>query len=411
MRGINENIDNALGSTSLFGYTGPSPFRDCANKAINPTNQKDKTKNPPGTKSADCIPPIIEIFGTGINGEAIPIVGNDGSILTVQVINPGKGYQKEPSIYVIDNTNHGSGARLEAKVVDGKIESIYVRNGGSGYCPANYSTVFIPPTYAVYADKYTVFEGETITFTINTTNVKDGTELYYDITGDVTIEDLEIDSLSNKIQIVGNTATLKVKVRQDNQTEPVETLVFNLYDPEDDYVAKTTILIGNRLSPILPPSPNQPNESPPGTPIPDEGGGNVGIGTTASPGPNIPFPGIGTFTGIGTNIVGIITNIAIPNPGFGYTSGDKIKFGQCTYNVIVTPTGSIVGVTSVAGVCSNTFDINPGEAEIITETGQGATIYPVLQFTPSFNKITVVNQFGVIEVIDCNTKEKKLPYI
>ncbi len=404
MRGINQNIDEALGSSSLFGYTGPSPFRDCSDKVNNPTTQKDKSPEPEGMKSSTCIPPAIEIFGTGINAQAIPIVGNNGSILTVQVINPGKGYTKAPSINVIDNTNHGSGAKLEAKISDGRIESIYVVNPGSGYCPSDYSTYFVAPTYVVSADKYTVFEGETITFTILTTNIKDNTELFYDITGDIKIEDLEILSLSNKIKIVNNIATVKIKVRQDSTTEPVETLVFNLYDPDDDYVAKTTVLIGNRLSPTLPPALNLPNESPPGTSIPDDIGGTVGVGATTSSGFGIPFPGIGTFTGIGTNVVGIITNIVISNPGFGYTPGDTIKFGNCTFDVIVTPTGSIVGVSSVSGVCNDTFTENPGFAEIITETGEGATAYPVIQYTPEFNKITVINQFGVIEVIDCITK-------
>lgn len=403
MKGVNESIDQALGSSSLFGYTGPSPFRDCGEKARNPTNQNDKTKQPPGTKSSSCIPPIIEIFGSGVNASAIPIVGNDGKILTVQVTNPGKGYNKAPSINVIDNTNHGTGAQLEATIVDGRIQSIYVVNSGSGYCPSDYSTYFVPPTYVVSADKYTVFEGETITFTITTTNVKDDTELYYDITGDVTMEDLEVTSLSNNIKIVNNAATVSVKVRQDSVTEPVETLMFNLYDPEDDFVAKTTVIIGNRLSPTLPPALNQPNESPPGTPIPDDSGGTAGIGTTSVSGQIIPFPGIGTFTGIGTNVVGIVTNFVIPNPGFGYTSGDTIRVGDCVFGVILTPTGAIVGVTSSSS-CSSSFSTNPGEVDIITNTGEGARIYPVIQYTPSFNKITVINQFGVISVVDCITK-------
>jgi hypothetical protein len=403
MKGVNQSIDDAIGSTSLFGYTGPSPFRDCSQRVNNPTNQIDKTKLPTGMVYSSCIPPTLEIFGTGINAQAIPIVGNDGKILTVEILNSGKGYTKPPSINVIDNTNNGSGAQLEAKIRNGRIESIYVVNPGSGYCLPDYANTFVSPTYFVTADKYTVFEGETINFTIITTNLADNTELSYDIGGDVTIEDLEIASLSNKIKIVNNTATLSVKVRQDSQTEPVETLMFNLYDPDDDFVAKTTIIIGNRLSPTLPPALNQPNESPPGTLIPDDLGGTAGIGTTSLPGNLIPFPGISTFTGIGTNVVGVITNFAIPNPGFGYTSGDTVKFENCVFGVIVTPTGAIVGLNSINS-CNSNFTTNPGPAEIITTTGEGATIYPIIQFKPTFNKITVVNQFGVINVIDCITK-------
>ncbi len=164
---------------------------------------------------------------------------------------------------------------------------------------------------------------------------------------------------------------------------------------------------------MLPPGPVDPIESPPGFPYPDnvfddsilggdfdeDDGGQGLIGITTS---GTPFSGIGTGIGgpgfANTDTVGIVTSIVIEKPGFGYTGGDIIRVGICTFGVIVTPAGSIVGVGSI--VCASEFDTLP-EAEIITNTGEGAEVYPVLNFKPKFNKITVVNEQGIINVVDC----------
>lgn len=404
MKGINDSIDEAMGYTSLFGYTGNSPFRECGERSRNPRTQKDKTPMPNGVKSSQCIPPEIEVFGDGVQAQVLPIVANDGSILTVQVLNGGKGFTKPPSINIIDNTNNGIGAEFGATIQNGTISAVYVKNPGQNYCPGDYSTVVLSPTYLVTADQYSVFEGDDILFTITTTNVPDGTTLEYELGGDINLDDLNyVSSLTGTVTINNGTATLPVGIKQDSIPEPVETMIFSLYDKDGDYVAKTTVLISNRLSPVLTPEPSNPVEAPPGTVVPDPVGGTIGVGTT-SPVSNInPFPGINTSisgggAGIGTNIVGIITGIAVGNPGFGYTSGDEIRFGDCVFPVIVTPTGAIVGVQS--STCSFKFDRLP-EGEIITSTGEGASVFPIIQFVPQFTKVTVVNQLGVIRVIDC----------
>ena len=38
-----------------------------------------------------------------------PVVASDGTILTVGVQNPGKGFTKAPNVYVVDNTGCGKG--------------------------------------------------------------------------------------------------------------------------------------------------------------------------------------------------------------------------------------------------------------------------------------------------------------
>ena len=165
-------------------------------------------------------------------------------------------------------------------------------------------------------------------------------------------------------------------------------MYFDLYDGPE-YVARTTIIISNRLSPVLPPGPVNPVESPPGTPYPfPTPGGGTGTGVTfgepRDPNPvsgiitSLPFGGgDGTIGGGGTtgfantSISGIVTSVIVESPGFGYTSGDTVRVGGCTFGISITPDGSIVGVASV--VCAEQFEELP-TAEIITQTGQGRTL-------------------------------------
>lgn len=390
------NLDDSLGQLSMFGYTGSSSFSDCTESALNPQSQDDQLPLPPGTKTSYCLPPEVVIFGDGVQAQATPIVGDDGSILSVKIINEGKGYSKAPSIYIIDNTNNGSGAEASAVIEDGKVTSIYLTRSGSGYCKGDYSVFDQNPTYLVTANKYSFFEGESVTYTVTTTNIADGTKLEYDLTGDIKLEDMEnVSSLSGTVTINSNTASLTIKFKQDSINENIETQYFNLYDVDGRKVAKTTILVNNELSPILSPEPENPNESPPGTyDQPDEGGDTPSIP---------PGPGIGTtvpsgFGGIGTSVVGVVTSIIPVRPGYGYTSGDKIIVGNCEFGVVLTEQGSIVGVTSIN--CSSTFGSLP-TLNIITNTGQGAVLYPVIEFTQESTVSTTINELGVVSVVDC----------
>ena len=276
LRGVNESIDEAMGFTSLFGYTGNSPFKSCSKEAINPSRQDSITPLPPGIKAAVCIPPEIRIYGDGIQASAVPIVADDGSILTVEVLNAGKGYSKAPSAIIIDNTNHGTGAELGVNIENGTISGIYVINAGTGFCKGDYTNLVPPPTYLVTANKYTVFEGDSVEFSINTTNIPDGTKLEYEISGDITLGDINLKKLNQKIQINNNTASLTIKVEQDSEPEAVETMFFNLFDKDGTLVANTLVFVNDLATPLLVPEPTDPSESPPGIAPPPPGGGTTG---------------------------------------------------------------------------------------------------------------------------------------
>ena len=402
------NLDDNLGRLSMFGYTGNSSFSDCTKSALNPKDQSDQIPLPPGLTTPYCVPPEVVIFGNGVQAQAVPIVGNDGSILSIKIIKQGKGYTKPPSVYIVDNTNKGKGAKAKAVIEKGRVVSIYLTKAGQGYCQGDYSTFNENPTYLVTANKYSFFEGESVTYTVTTTNIKNGTTLEYDLTGDIKLEDMEnVSSLSGKLTINSNTASVTFKFKQDSINENVETQYFNLYDTQGSRVARTTVLVNNELSPILTPEPNNPNESPPGTIIIPDVGGTLtpGIGTdiigigTIGIGTGIGGIGTGGFGGIGTSIVGIITTLVPERPGYGYTDGDKIIVGRCEFTPILSPQGSIVGITSIS--CSSIFTTLP-TATIITNTGEGAVVYPVIEYTPQYTTvITTVNEFGVISVIDC----------
>jgi hypothetical protein len=408
LKGINSNLDAAMGYMSLYGFTGNSPFKSCTEKTLKPKTQKDQIPMPIGVQAPNCIPPEVRIFGDGVQGQAVAIVDNNGSILSIEVLNRGKGYTKPPTITIVDNTNTGSGAQASAKISNGRITSIFITNKGQNYCKPSTGQEFPrTPTYLVTANKYSFYEGESVTYTITTTDIPDGTILDYEFSGDVTISDFQgLSSFSGKTTINSNKSTVTVKFKQDNINENSEIVNFDLFDLEGIKVARAVVIVNNELSPTLFPEPNNPIEVPPGTQIPQDAGGtgegdeNIDIiPTPITPGITTEIsPGGG---GIGTSIVGIITDIVIDRPGTGYTGGDTINVGICTFGIIVTPSGSIIGITSSSN-CQQIFEELP-DAIINTNTGEGASVFPVLKFSPQYStqRAATVNQLGVLTIVDC----------
>ena len=105
--------------------------------------------------------------------------------------------------------------------------------------------------------------------------------------------------------------------------------------------------------------------------------------------------------GIGTQAVGIVTNLIPQKPGIGYTSGDTGQVGQCTFDLLLTPAGSIVGIRNM--MCKDKHTKIP-PVTINTKTGIGARLIPVVSYAPDF-----VSDIGerpgpgalVVNVVDC----------
>lgn len=136
--GLDDDIDIAIGFLSLFG-SSDTPFGNCRQKIVNPQNQTDAPKVPIGVTYGKCIPPEIIINGDGIGAKAQAVVSSiDGSILSIKIIDAGRGYTTPPSITILDNTRYGIGAIARSTInSSGQLESIYLVSTGSGYCQTN----------------------------------------------------------------------------------------------------------------------------------------------------------------------------------------------------------------------------------------------------------------------------------
>jgi len=86
----------------------------------------------------------------------------------------------------------------------------------------DYSQVTEPqvasPTYSLTSSASTINEGQSFTVTLDTTNVPDGTNVPYTITG-VSSEDLDGVSLTGNFTIISNSASVTFNVTEDNLTD------------------------------------------------------------------------------------------------------------------------------------------------------------------------------------------------
>jgi hypothetical protein len=128
------SIERAIDQISLFG-AGNNQFDVCNSKNNNPTSQEDVVPVKPGYIYPSCIPPEVQVIGSGEGAELFIVVGNDRRIFSVEVINGGSGYdENNTSISIIDNTGNGTGADVRAIVKDGVITDTVILSSGFGYC-------------------------------------------------------------------------------------------------------------------------------------------------------------------------------------------------------------------------------------------------------------------------------------
>jgi subtilisin family serine protease len=81
-------------------------------------------------------------------------------------------------------------------------------------------------TFSLSPDDENTTEGDTVTFTLTTTNVTDGTTVPYTISG-ISAEDIDIP-LTGNFTVNSNTATVDITLAEDLLTEGTETLVIEL---------------------------------------------------------------------------------------------------------------------------------------------------------------------------------------
>ena len=109
--------------------------------------------------------------------------------------------------------------------------------------------------------------------------------------------------------------------------------------------------------------------------------------------------------GIGTNVVGVVQNIFVEQPGFNYNPNDTITIGNDNLPIITSPNGALVGVTLPPNYGSE-FSKKPN-ININTQTGFGASLIPIMKFKGQLktdvdaDKRRATPLIGIDHVIDC----------
>jgi hypothetical protein len=102
-------------------------------------------------------------------------------------------------------------------------ETMTITSAGQTASVTINDTSLSPPTYVLSSNVNSVNEGDSVTFTLTTTNVSNGTNILYIITG-VTSSDIGGASLAGNFVVNNNTASITINITQDLTTEGVETL-------------------------------------------------------------------------------------------------------------------------------------------------------------------------------------------
>mgnify|MGYP001232584143 CR=1 FL=1 len=353
-----DGVYDARAKFSLLSMLGGGlpDFFDCNARVQNPQTQDDLGNSvPPGFTWSECIPPKIEVRGDGTKTAVLmPIVSSvNGSILTLEILEPGLNYTGTPRIAIIDKTRHGGGAHAEAIIDEnGSIVDIFMLAPGEGYCP---STNVVPPKYPVTEDDDD--ENPFITFTTpadDAVGVQTSTSLSITFNepivkgnGDVTITESGTNVVHERINVKNN----KISFLSDRIIK---------IDPKNDLKFNTEYYISMSEGSFLDLYENQ----------------FAGMGRTDTY--NFTTRGV---SGIGSEAVGIVTDLVPYRPGIGYTSGDKGRVGDCSFDLIVTPAGSIAGINNIN--CQDKHKSIPS-VSIDTRTGIGARLYPIMSYSPDY---------------------------
>ena len=378
----NLGIKDRFSLLSLLGGGVPDLF-DCNEKTNNPKNQDDLGDSiPPGFIWTDCIPPKIEVHGDGTKTAVLlPIISSvDGSILTLEILDAGFGYTEPPFIAIIDKTRHGGGAKAQAILDDsGRIVDIYMITVGSGYCQA---TNVVPPKYPV-TEGPDLIEGtdDVAPYITFTTPADDAVGVQTAVNLTITFNEPVLKGAGNIVltETLTNAVHEKIPV-QDQRISFLSDRIIKI-DPATDLKLNTEYFVSMAEGSFRDMNNNQ----------------FAGIARTDTY--NFTTRGI---AGIGSQAVGIVTTLIPYRPGIGYTDGDIGVVGECYFNLLLTPAGSVVGVRNIT--CKDKHKSVP-EVKINTRTGTGARLLPVISYSPDYvsdiGEKPDRNRVLVIDVIDC----------
>jgi hypothetical protein len=295
---------------------------------------------------------------------------------------------------------------------------------------------------SVVADRDTCPEGEFITYTITTTNIENGTTLFYTLSGnDITPEDIVGGSTTGSFVINSDSAKVVIGIEDDGVVEDAEVLRFNINgrsafadviittsDNDDDFdegVGDGTEISFNDFTS---PSVNTNNI------VTDENGGiiYIPVDNPGDPWAEPPYvfitgQGIGATASALLDEKGYLTEIRINSSGYGYKKNLPQTTGKrCiidTFTVVrpgvqysEKPTIYVNGRTDVAEATINedgfvigarvldritTYDKFP-EIIIVGGGGYGAKLLPSLVCLDEQNLATIGStKIGTGRYVDC----------
>ena len=125
--------------------------------------------------------------------------------------------------------------------------TLYVRfNATNHYRQASWTVTAPAPTYSFSRDQSIVNEGGVITYTVNTTNVSDGTRIYWINYGSTDANDFTAFTNQGFVTINGNTGSFNRQLRNDATTEGTEEVWIFFYSDSGynnyiGYTGQTTV--------------------------------------------------------------------------------------------------------------------------------------------------------------------------
>ena len=283
----------------------------------------------------------IQLLDTGNNivaDETITVLASDAPAVVPVAAIPAVVSAIVDSTGILNLTNSGSAAS-PVNFVAGAIPpaapvisvslvgnlNMVITNPSTLITPSIFTPpVLITPSYRLTADRYTVDEGDSITFTFNTTNVADNTTFNYTLFGsDISSTDFVSGTTLGSFQVVSNTASIMIDIADDTSFEGLELCTFSVNGTGQSVVFGISADITS--TPIVTP-PTVPFVSPvPCSPIVDSSGQIISISVCTVGGPYLTPPFISiSGAGFGASAVaelnddGYLTGINILRPGIGY---------------------------------------------------------------------------------------------
>ena len=300
----------------------------------------------------------------------------------------------------------------------------------------------LTPTYEVTANRTTCPEDEFIIYTITTTNLVNGTILYYNLYGNsITATDIVGGELSGAFIISDNKSNVTVGIAEDNTIEDVETLTFAVtgtgatvdvlittasdqgIDDIDEGVGDTPETVFEEFKPpvakapitddnggiieIPIDNPGDPWAEPPVVFVGGEGSGATAVGLLDGNGflteVRVQSPGFGYKLNLATdnNVRCIIDAFTILRPGIGYTSvPDMYVNGELGIaEAVINDDGFVVSARILNREI--TFEKFPA-IDIVGGGGYGAKVLPSLACLDTAALSTIGStKIGTGKYIDC----------